>query len=142
MKDVVLFLCTGNSCRSQMAEGFLRAWAGNRFDVRSAGSAPKPVIHPLAIEVMREIGIELDSQSPKSVNEYFGRLSVHHVVFVCKRAETNCPYLYPGVLDRQSWPFEDPAAFVGSPQATLEKFREIRDQIGARIQKWLSEDSL
>ena len=136
-KPTILFLCSGNSCRSQMAEGFLRKWAGNRFEIFSAGLEPQRVVHPLAVEVMDEIGIDLRSQSPKSVTKYLGKIAIANVIFLCERAEEMCPYLYPGVSNRLSWPFEDPTTVAGSTAEKLEKFRTIRDQIGARIQIWL-----
>jgi len=141
LKPVVLFLCAGNSCRSQMAEGFLRAWAGERFEARSAGLDPKEAIHPLAAEVMREVGIELRGQSPKNVKDYLGKLPARYVMFLCERPEAKCPQVYPGVASLQFWPFEAPSAFVGSQEELLEKFRELRDQIGVRIQNWLCEEN-
>ena len=139
-KSTVLFLCTGNSCRSQMAEGFLRAWAGERFEVYSAGLEPKAEVHPRAIEVMREVGVSIVGQVPKSVDEYLGRVAINHAIIVCERAEKKCPTLYPMATQMHFWPFDDPANFDGPVDETLEQFRAVRDQIGARIQKWLSAD--
>jgi arsenate reductase len=139
-KPNVLFLCTGNSCRSQMAEGFLRELGGDRFTAVSAGTDPAERIHPLAVEVMGERGIDISQQEPTNVGKYLGRLAVRHLVIVCAGANEKCPRIFPGMMNRHFWPFDDPAAFVGSPEATLEKFRTVRDQIEARIKQWLSEN--
>ena len=128
-KPIVLFLCTGNSCRSQMAEGFLRHMAGGRFDVRSAGNEPKDEVHPLAIEVMAERDIDIRRQHPKHLKEYLGHLPVRHLIVVCGSADQSCPRIFPGAQSRLFWNLDDPASFVGSEEATLEEFRRIRDQI-------------
>jgi arsenate reductase (thioredoxin) len=134
-KSNVLFLCTANSARSQMAEAMLRKHAGDRYEALSAGMEPTTV-HPLAIRAMNEVGIDISGQRSKSVKEYLGRIAQGHVVFVCAKAEKNCPYLYP-LLVPESWPFEDPAACQGTEEECLEKFRQVRDQIEARIKAWL-----
>ncbi len=136
-KRNVLFLCTSNSARSQMAEALLRKHGGDGYEARSAGLEPTTV-HPLAIRVMNEIGIDISGQRSKSVKEYLSRIPVGHVIFVCQRAEKNCPYLYPPQVP-ESWPFEDPAAAEGSEEERLQKFREARDQIDQRIRSWLAE---
>ena len=138
-KPNVLFLCTGNSCRSQMAEGFLRELRGDRFSAYSAGTDPAESVHPLAVTVMAERGIDISQQQPTNVSNYLGRLSVRHLIIVCAGANERCPRTFPGTLNRMFWPFDDPAAFVGSPTATLEKFRTVRDEIEARIKQWLPE---
>lgn len=135
----ILVLCTGNSCRSQMAEGYLREFAGDRFEIHSAGMEPAPEVNPLAVAVMREEGIDLSGQSPKSVSLYLGRMSFRHVVVVCDRANRDCPHIFPGAVNRLYWPFDDPAAFQGDPESTIEEFRRIRDQIRERIIEWLKE---
>jgi arsenate reductase len=139
-KPNVLFLCTGNSCRSQMAEGFLSQYGGDRYAAYSAGTDPMERIHPLAVQVMQEKGIDISSQEPKNVGEYLGRLPVRHLIIVCDRANEKCPRLFPGMINRMFWPFDDPASFVGSSSAILEKFRTVRDQIEARIKQWLEEE--
>ena len=136
----VLFLCTGNSARSQMAEGLLRYFAGKHFEVYSAGLEPK-AINPYAMRAMQEIGLDISGQKSKSVMEYLGRVHMGTVVTVCSNAEEKCP-IFPFSTLRLYWPFEDPAAFVGAEDETLHKFREIRDQISARIQLWLREQGL
>lgn len=137
-KANVLVLCTGNSCRSQMAEGFLRKMAGDRFNVYSAGSVPKERIHPLAVRVMQEVDIDLNLQHPKDVKEFLGRLSVRHLIVVCSAAEKECPRIFPNVLDRLYWPIDDPDAYEGSEDAKRIEFRRVRDDIRARIEGWLA----
>jgi arsenate reductase len=138
-KPKVLFLCTGNSCRSQMAEGFLRHYGSDRFEAVSAGTEPAECVHPIAVEVMAEKGIDITGSEPKNVSQYLGRLPVRHLVIVCDGANEKCPRIFPGMLNRMFWPFDDPAAFKGSPEATREKFRAIRDEIESRIKLWLKE---
>jgi arsenate reductase (thioredoxin) len=133
----VLFLCTGNSARSQMAEAFLRHHAGNQFEVYSAGLEPRP-INPLIIRVMEEIGYDLRDQYSKDVAQFLFRQHFGYVITVCARAEASCP-IFPGTVMRLSWPFDDPAAFEGSEAEKLAKFREVRDQIDQRIRSWLSD---
>jgi len=136
MKQNVLFLCTGNSCRSQMAEGFLRKYASERFDIYSAGLDPR-MVNPLAVQVMGEIGIDISGQTSKGVETVLGKQSFKHAIFVCHQAEENCPSIYPFALEKLSWPFEDPAAFEGNEDKTVAKFRQVRDQIDRKIQEWL-----
>ena len=135
----ILILCTGNSCRSQMAEGFLRELASDRFDVFSAGTDPAERVHPLAVEVMAEKGIDISGSQPIDVGKYLGRMAVRHLIIVCAGANERCPRIFPGMLNRLFWPFDDPAAFDGTPEATLDEFRRVRDEIEARIQQWLEE---
>lgn len=138
-KPSVLFLCTGNSARSQMAEAWLRKYAGDRFDVFSAGTDPKG-INPLTIQVMQEIGISLDGHRSKSISEYFGKQTVNHVIVVCSQADEQCPRVWPFVIQRHFWPFDDPAAATGSEQEKLAAFRRVRDEIEARIKEWIASD--
>ncbi|MGI8977901.1 MAG: arsenate reductase ArsC [Pirellulaceae bacterium] len=135
----ILVLCTGNSCRSQMAEGLFRHLAGDQFTVHSAGTDPKPDVHPLAIEVMREIGIDISKQRPKDIKEFLGRLAMGYLIIVCDKANDSCPRIFPGRWERLFWPFEDPAEFRGSRDDTLAKFRHVRDEIKAAIVAWLRE---
>jgi len=120
-----------------MAEAFLRKYGGERFNVYSAGLVPAGV-HPLTIQVMDEVGIDIRNQRSKSVSEYLGRVEFAYVIFVCSQAEKHCPRLYPGVPAQISWPFEDPVAFDGTPEQRLEKFREVRDMICRRVREWLA----
>ncbi len=134
----VLFLCTGNSARSQMAEGFLRKYAGDRFEAHSAGLEPKG-INPLTLEVMDEAGVDLSGQRSKGVETYLGKLHFHYLITLCDDAEKNCPATWPGVNQRLHWSFEDPGAFEGSDGQRLAKFREVRDRIEAQIKTWIAE---
>lgn len=138
-KPNILVLCTGNSCRSQMAEGYLRHFAEDRFTALSAGMAPKEVVHPLAVTVMAEDGVDLSAQRPKDVSEFLGRIPVQHLIIVCDRANDSCPSQFPGALHRHYWPFDDPDAFEGTASETLDEFRRVRDQIKHRIIGWLDE---
>jgi arsenate reductase len=122
-----------------MAEGFLRQLGGQRFEAYSAGTDPAERVHPLAIEVMAEKDIDISGMRPKDVGEFLGRLPVRHLIIVCDGANEKCPRIFPGMLNRMFWPFDDPAAFKGTPAATLENFRTVRDQIEARIKQWLTE---
>ncbi len=135
-KATVLILCTGNSCRSQMAEGFLRFHQGNLYEVHSAGTEPKGEIHPLAVRAMAEAGIDIRRQEPKNLAIYLGRLAVAHLVIVCDRANQTCPRIWPGAFSRTYLPFDDPASIAGSEAERLAEFRRVRDQIGAAMQAW------
>lgn len=140
-KAGVLVLCTGNSCRSQMAEGLLRHHAAERFRIYSAGTDPADRVHPLATEVMRERGIDLSGQPPKHVRDFLGVVPIHTAIIVCDGANETCPTVWPGASERLFWPFEDPASVEGSEEEKLERFREIRDQIEARILDWLGNEA-
>ncbi len=140
MKQKVLFLCTGNSARSQMAEAILRKYAGDRFDVKSAGLEPKG-IHPLTLQVMNEKGYDLSGHSSKALAEYAGKIQFDHLITVCGNAEERCPY-FPGMGVRLHWPFEDPAAVQGSELEKVNAFRETRDAIEEKIQAWLASSDL
>jgi len=136
----VLFLCTHNSSRSQMAEAFLRKYAGDQFNVYSAGLEPTE-IHPMTRQVMQEVGLDLEGQSAKGVETYLGKLLVSYLIIVCETANSRCPYTWPGVHERLFWPFDDSDMAQGSQEERLEKFRQVRDQIERRIKSWLKEVS-
>lgn len=136
-KTKVLFLCTGNSARSQMAEAILRRLAGDRFEAFSAGLEPKG-INPYTRQVMEEVGIDLAGQRSKDVTEYLGKVNFGYLITVCDHAEKNCPTTFLGVSNRLHWSLEDPAAFQGSDEQTLAKFREVRDDIDRRMRAWLA----
>lgn len=127
MRPIVLILCTGNSCRSQMAEGLLRQAAGSALDVRSAGSKPTGAIHPNAIHVMREIGIDISNHVSKSLTEFLNQ-NVETVITVCGNADQACP-MFPGQVNRHHWGFDDPAHASGSEEEQLAVFRRVRDDI-------------
>lgn len=134
----VLFLCTGNSCRSVMGETILRHIAGDRFNVYSAGTEPKG-INPIAQQVLGEIGVSTEGVGSKHVSEYLGKLTFHYVIIVCDSADQSCPRVWPGMLNRLFWPFEDPPAFKGSDEERLEKYRDVRDQIQDKLKQWVAE---
>ena len=143
-KQNVLFLCTGNSCRSQMAEGLLRHQAGERFEALSAGLEPGNEVHPLAIQVMQEIGIDISSQQPKAVDVFLGNTMIHYLLIVCNKAQSTCPRIWPGLPDekRYYWPVDDPASISGTTEEQLVVFREVRDELQQKITSWLNEVSL
>jgi arsenate reductase len=134
-KKKVLFLCTGNSARSQMAEGLLRDMAGDKFEVASAGVAPGKV-RTEAIDAMREVGIDLSSHHSKSVDEFIGQ-EFDYVITVCDNANEQCP-VFPGETKRIHWSFEDPAASKGDEIARLAVFRRVRNEINARLRFFIS----
>jgi arsenate reductase (thioredoxin) len=136
MVSKVLFLCTGNSARSQMAEAYLRLYAGDRFEVHSAGLKPKG-IHPFTVQVMAEVGCSLEGQASKGVEVYLGRTLFKYLITVCDHAEQNCPTVWPGVNQRLHWSFEDPAATEGSDEVKLAKFHQVRDQISQKVRDWI-----
>ena len=138
-KIKVLFLCTGNSVRSQMAEAFLRKYGGDQFDAYSAGLEPRG-IHPNTERVMEEVGVSLSGQHSKHVKEYMGKVHFGYLITMCDEAEQNCPTVFPGVGQRLHWSFEDPSAFAGPDDEKLAKFREVRDQIEQRVKSWLPEN--
>lgn len=135
MKPKVLFLCTGNSARSQMAEGYLRHIAGGRFEISSAGIAPKG-LNPLAVEAMREIGVDISAQRSKDVREFLGA-PFHYVITVCSDAREKCP-VFPATFKSLHWDIADPAAVTGAHEERLAAFRRARDEIIARIQREFS----
>jgi arsenate reductase (thioredoxin) len=133
----VLILCTGNSARSQMAEGILRHLAGDDFEVASAGVAPSQ-IRPEAIKVMGELGIDISGQRSKSVDEFL-RQEFHYVITVCDNANEQCP-VFPGPTERIHWSFADPAAVQGDEPARLAAFRRVRDEIAERLKAFTRSD--
>jgi arsenate reductase len=134
MTQRVLFLCTHNSARSQMAEGWLRALAGDRFTVASAGTEATRV-HPLAIRVMAEIGIDLSAQASKTVETLLDQ-RWDYVITVCDTAAERCP-VFPQDTTRMHWSFEDPSRAAGTEDERLGVFRKVRDQIASRLRAWL-----
>ena len=126
-KPTVLILCTGNSCRSHLAEGILRAVAGDFLDVQSAGSKPAGYVHPLAVVALQEIGIDIAAHRSKSMNEFLQQ-PVETVITVCGNADQACP-IFPGQVNRHHWPFEDPAHATGTDAEKLAVFRRVRDEI-------------
>ena len=137
----VLFLCTGNSARSQMAEALLRYHAPDHFEVYSAGLEPKGV-NPFTVQVMAERGIDISAQTSKSVMLFLSRVFIHTLITVCDHAEQNCPTAWPGIVRHLHWSFEDPAACQGSEEEKLEKFRQVRNQIEDEIIQWLQQEGI
>ena len=134
-KKRVLFLCTHNSARSQMAEGLLRSIAGERYEVSSAGTE-KTRVHPLAIEAMREIGIDISGHTSNTLEACHGE-RFDYVITVCDRANESCP-VFPGGTERIHWSFEDPSAATGSNEQRLRAFRSVRDAIQQRLRTFLN----
>ena len=128
-KPLILILCTGNSCRSHLAEGLLRHVAGDIHEVASAGSKPAGYVHPLGIKAMAEIGIDIAAHTSKHMNDFLVR-DVETVITVCGNADQACP-MYPGQLNRHHWPFDDPAHATGSEEEIMNVFRRVRDEIKA-----------
>jgi arsenate reductase (thioredoxin) len=126
-KPSVLILCTGNSCRSHLAEGVLRHIAGDLFDVHSAGSKPAGCVHPKAIAVMKEIGIDISGHTSKHLNEFLDR-KIDTVITVCGNADQACP-MFPGHVNRYHWGFDDPAQATGTDEEIVAVFRRVRDRI-------------
>lgn len=136
IKPRILVLCTHNSDRSQMAEGFLRSLGGDRLEAYSAGLEPRGV-NPNAFKVLNEIGIDITSQRSKNVGEFAGQ-RFDYVITVCDEAAENCPF-FPGETTRLHWPFEDPSKFTGTDEHVLTQFRKVRDLIRNKVSQWLGE---
>ncbi len=132
MKTSVLILCTGNSCRSQMAEGILRHYGGDKFEVESAGSEPSKV-NETAIKVMKEIGIDISKHRSKHVKEFLGR-HFHYIITVCDKVNESCP-IFPGPSIRLHWSFPDPPHRKEVNEAVLDEFRKVRDMIHAQFKE-------
>lgn len=138
-KTKVLFLCTGNSARSQMAEALLRHHAGEQYEAHSAGLNPKG-LNPYMVRVMAEIGVSVAGQSSKSVDTYLGWVNFGWLITVCGHAEENCPKTFLGVSNRLHWDdLEDPAAFAGEVEETMQVFREVRDRVDAHVRRFIAE---
>lgn len=131
MKKSILVLCTGNSCRSQMAEGLLKSF-GDSIEVYSAGTEPADEVHPKAVKVMKEIGIDISKNHPKLVNEFLEK-QIDCLITVCDSAEESCPVFTGRILNRRYIRFEDPAKAVGTEEEILNEFRQIRDQIKTKF---------
>ncbi len=140
-KRRVLFLCTGNSCRSQMAEGWLEYLAGDRFASLSAGARPSGYVHPMAVKVMDELDIDISRQRSKSLNEFLPPEGTppNLIISVCNSAERECP-VFPGDVERLHWPFFDPAEAEGSDDEKRAVFRRIRDEIRSAIEEYFVEE--
>ena len=127
MPPLILILCTGNSCRSHLAEGILRAALGDACRVASAGSKPAGYVHPLAVKAMAEIGLDISAHTSKHMDEFLTQ-NVETVITVCGNADQACP-MFPGQLNRHHWGFDDPAHATGSEEEQMQVFRRVRDEI-------------
>ena len=136
-KPLILILCTGNSCRSHLAEGILRAAVGESAEVASAGSDPAGYVHPMAVEVMKEIEIDISTHTSKHLDEFLQR-EVHTVITVCGNADQACP-IFPGQAEKHHWPFDDPAKATGSEEEIRAVFRRVRDEIRAKFEAYAAE---
>jgi len=134
----ILFLCTGNSARSQIAEGLMRSLGEADWIVRSAGIFPS-YVHPLAIRAMEEIGIDISRQTSKSTDEFLNG-EFNYIVTLCDHAAAACP-VFPGQGERVAWSFEDPASAIGTIEERLLVFRKVRDEIKVRIEEFLRSES-
>ncbi|NHI91942.1 MAG: arsenate reductase ArsC [Candidatus Lokiarchaeota archaeon] len=134
-KKKVLFLCTENSCRSQMAEGLLRYFGGDYFEIFSAGIEPASEVNPFAVEVMKEIGIDISRQYPKHIKEFLNQ-NIDYVITTCDNAQRSCP-IFPGNTINIHWRLNDPAEAVGTKEERLKVFRNTRDLIYKKIQEFL-----
>ena len=136
-KPLILILCTGNSCRSHLAEGILRDAVGEAAEVPSAGSDPAGYVHPMAVEVMKEIEIDISAHTSKHLDEFLQQ-EVHTVITVCGNADQACP-IFPGQADKHHWPFDDPAKATGSEEEIRAEFRRVRDEIRAKFEAYAAE---
>lgn len=134
----VLFLCTRNSARSQMAEAFLRRYGGDRFEAHSAGLRPGE-IDPMTVKVMAEKGYDLSCHRSKGFQEYLGKVLFQYLIIMCTEAERDCPSVWPGVSTRLTWPVDDPAAPAPSKEEQLARFRAARDRIEDMVKSWVTE---
>lgn len=133
----VLFVSTRNTSRSQMAEAFVNVFACERFEAYSAGLTPA-VLNPLTVRVMAEKGLDLSGFKAKGLDGFLQNLVFHHLITVCDDAKENCPRIWPGVISVKHWNFDDPAAFEGSEDEKIARFREIRDHIEEKVHQWLA----
>jgi len=133
----VLFLCTGNTARSQMAEAILRDKADDRFEVHSAGLQPSQV-RPETVAVLKEVGIPTTGLRSKGVEEYLGRIHIHYLITVCAHAEEHCPRIWPQGGERVFWPVDDPAAVDGPEGERLDAFRKTRDELTQLVEEWIA----
>lgn len=134
----VLFVSTNNTARSQMAEAFLRKLGGERYEAYSAGRTAES-IHPMTIQVMKEVGIDLSNQQSKTLSEYLGHIEMDEAIIVCRREEEDCPRIAGTTRKIQHWLFDDPTRAEGTDEQKLNTFRKVRDQIEARVALWLAE---
>ena len=138
-KKTVLFLCTKNSARSQIAEALLRHLANDAFEAYSAGLNPTDV-HPMAIQVLREVGIQTDGLYSKPVSTFLGKIRVNFAIVLCEDFEKLCPRIYPFAIDVLSWPLDDPIVAKKTDLELLQAFRKVRDELESRLIRWLANE--
>jgi arsenate reductase len=138
MKPRVLFLCSGNSCRSHMAEGWLRRLAGDRYESLSAGAKPAGYVHPLAVKAMAEVDVDISQHRSKSIDEFNGQ-TLDVLITVCDNARESCP-TFAGAKRMLHWSFDDPAHAAGNEEEKMSVFRRVRDEIRQRIENYLQEE--
>ncbi len=136
-RPTILVLCTGNSCRSHLAEGILRAATGGRINVASAGSQPAGHVHPMAVEVMKEIDIDISTHTSKHLNEFL-EYDIQTVITVCSNVDSECP-VFPVQTQKHHWPFEDPAQAEGNDEEKRAIFRRVRDEIREKFEAYAKE---
>ncbi len=136
LNNGVRFVCSHNSARSQMAQGWLEHLAGDRFEVYSAGVEPG-TLNPLSVTAMAEVGIDISDHVAEGIDKYLGKVPIYHLIIVCDKASQTCPRIWPGARERYEWLFEDPSAATGSDDDKLVVFRRVRDEIKAKIEAWL-----
>ncbi|MBD3214611.1 MAG: arsenate reductase ArsC [Candidatus Lokiarchaeota archaeon] len=135
-KKNIVVLCTGNSCRSQMAEAFFNKYGSDRYNAYSAGIEPHS-IHPNTIKVLEEVGFDWSDHTSKHIRDLMKKIDIDILITVCSSAKESCPTIL-GVQEELHWPFQDPAAFEGSEEESLAFFRKIRDQIESKVKSWLN----
>lgn len=136
LNNGILFVCSQNAARSQIAHGWLKHLTGDRFRVYSAGVRPGE-LHEMAVDVMAEVGIDIAYHLPEGIDRYLGKVPVHTLITVCERAALQCPRYWPGSRVREAWHFDDPAAATGSDEERRAVFRRVRDEIRNAIEAWL-----
>jgi arsenate reductase (thioredoxin) len=136
LERLILIICTGNSCLSQMAEELFRQFHGDRYEVQSAGTEPDPEVNALTVRVMAELGVDIKGKRPRGLAEMLRQRRVHHLLIVSEDAEVQVPRTVPGALSRTLMPFDDPASLAGSRQNVLQEFRRVRDQMAKTLRTW------
>jgi arsenate reductase len=140
-KATVMFFCTTNASRSAMAEGLMLKFAGSSFDVYSAGLNPKGV-NDYVKKVMAEMDIDMSNWEPHQAADFLGEDIYSYAITLCDRSEPDCPTVFPGVINALYWPVENPETFVGTPEQTLAKYREVRDELADKIKVWLQDPKI
>ncbi len=138
LNNSVLFVCTHNSARSQMAHGWLKHLGADQFRVYSAGVKPG-TLHPMAVKAMAEVGIDIADHVAEGIDKYLGHIPIYHLITVCDKAGQSCPRVWPGAPKREHWSFDDPSSATGSDEQKLDMFRQVRDEIRKKIEAWIAE---